>query len=221
MQATTSVPIVVGAAADLLALGGVQSLAHPGGNVTGVTHAQPELDRKRLELLKETVPSVTRITYLFETDAVPATALQALDDSGRLVGVRLQRISVREPGQIEAAVVSMVKEGAQAVLVQDAMLLSRHAERVTALALKHRLPTMSQIPSFAERGGLLQYGADVFELFRRSANHVDRILKGARPGDLPIEQPTKVDLIVNLRIAKALGLTIPPSVLVRADHTIR
>jgi putative ABC transport system substrate-binding protein len=220
MRATTSIPIVVGAAADLVALGGVKSLAHPGGNVTGVTHAQHELDRKRLEILKEALPSVSRVAYLFDARAIPETALRALDESASLLKVRLHRVGVNTPDELETAFTAIVKDQAQALLVQDAQMLSRFSERVTALALRHRLPTMSQIPRFAERGGLLQYGADVFELFRRSAAHVDKILKGAKPGDLPVEQPTKVDLIINLKTAKALGLTIPPSLLLRADQVI-
>ena len=128
---------------------------------------------------------------------------------------------MNKPDELEAAFAAIVKERAQAVLVQDAQMLSRFSERVTTLALQHRLPTLSQIPRFAERGGLLQYGADVFELFRHSATHVDKILRGAKPGDLPVEQPTKVALIINMKTAKALGLTIPPSVLVRAAEVIQ
>lgn len=221
MRATTSVPIVVGAAADLIALGGIRSLSHPGGNVTGVTHAQPEVDPKRLEILKQAVPSMARIGYLFQEQAVPRHARQALDGSGRLLKVGIQYFGVREPGQIDAAFVAMQAADVQGLLVQDGLLLSQHAALVTALALKHRLPTISQIPRFAELGGLLQYGADVFELFRRSARYVDKILKGAKPGDLPVEQPTTVNLVINLTTAKALGLTIPQSLLVRADQTIR
>jgi putative tryptophan/tyrosine transport system substrate-binding protein len=220
MQATTSIPIVVGAVADLVALGGVQSLARPGGNVTGVTHAQHELDRKRLEILKEAVPSVSRMAYLFDPRAIPETALRALDESASQLKVRLQRVGVNKPDELEAAFTAIVGQRAQAVLVQDAQMLSRYSERVTALALQHRLPSISQIPRFVERGGLLQYGADVFELFRRSAAHVDKILRGAKPGDLPVEQPTKVDLSINLKTAKTLGLRIPQSVLVRADQVI-
>jgi len=214
-------PDHVGAAADLVALGGVSSLARPGGNVTGVTHAQPDLDRKRLELLKEAVPSISRISYLFDPNAIPQTALQALDVSAGLLRVRLQRVGVTEPGQIEGAFADSVKEKAHAVLVQDSAMLARYSDRISALALRHRLPAMSQMPRFAERGGLLQYGADVFELFRRSATHVDKILKGARPGDLPVEQPTTVELIVNLKTAKALGVTIPQAIMVRADRVIQ
>jgi putative ABC transport system substrate-binding protein len=220
MQATTRIPIVVGAVSDLLEVAGVHSLAHPGGNITGVTHAQPELDRKRLEVLKETVPSVTRISYLFDPVAVADSTLRALDESARLLGVRIVRVEARVPAQIEAAFTSMVKAEAQAAFVQDAVLFARYVDRVTGLALNHRLPTISQSPGFAERGGLLQYGADVYDLFRRSASYVDKILKGAKPGDLPIEQPTKVELVINMKTAKALGLTIPPSLLARADHVI-
>jgi putative ABC transport system substrate-binding protein len=220
MQATTRIPVVVGAVSDLLEVAGIHSLAHPGGNVTGVTHAQPELDRKRLEVLKETVPSVTRISYLFDPVAVADSTLRALDESARLLGVRIVRVEARVPAQIEAAFTSMVKAEAQAAFIQDAVLFARYVDRVTGLALNHRLPTISQSPGFAERGGLLQYGADVYELFRRSASYVDKILKGAKPGDLPIEQPTKVELVINMKTAKALGLTIPPSLLARADQVI-
>ena len=212
--------IVVGASADLVAVAGMRSVAQPGGNVTGVSANQPELDRKRLEILKEAVPVASKIAYVFNRAAISDVALQALDESARRLGVRIVRAGIDEPGQTEAAFAAVAKEGAQAVLVQDSVILSRYSDRVTAMALKHRLPAISQIPNFAERGGLLQYGADVLEMFRRSAGHVDRILKGAKPGELPIEQPTKVDLIVNQRTAKALGITIPPAILARADRVI-
>jgi putative ABC transport system substrate-binding protein len=211
---------VVGATADLLGTGAVKSLARPGGNVTGVDHAQPELDWKRLEVLKEALPGVTRVAFLFNPEAVLDPWLRALDESAGRLGVKIQRVAVREPGQIEAAFADVVKARTQAVFVQDASHLARHADQITALALRHRLPSISQIPRFAERGGLLQYGADVWALFRRSATHVDKILKGARPGDLPVEQPTKVDLIVNMRTARALRITIPGTILVRADRVI-
>jgi putative tryptophan/tyrosine transport system substrate-binding protein len=211
MRATTSIPIVAGAAGDLLALGSVRSLARPGGNVTGVTHAQPELDRKRLEILKEAVPSVSRITFLFSASAIPETQTLRLNEAAALLKVQLQRVGVSKPDELEPAFNAMAKERTEAILVQDAHMLARFSERVTSLALRYRLPTMSQAPRFAERGGLLQYGADVWELFRRSANHVDKILRGAKASDLPVEEPTKIDLVINLKTAKALGLTIPPS----------
>jgi putative ABC transport system substrate-binding protein len=220
MQATTTIPIVVGASADLVAVAGMRSVAQPGGNVTGVSANQPELDRKRLEILKEAVPSASKIGYVFNRLAISDAALQALDESARRLGVRVIRAGIHEPGQTDAAFAAMAKDGAQAVLVQDSVILARYSEQVVAMALKHRLPSISQIPTFAERGGLLQYGADIFEMFRRSAGHVDRILKGAKAGELPIEQPTKVDLIVNQRTAKALGITIPRAILARADRVI-
>jgi putative ABC transport system substrate-binding protein len=188
--------------------------------VTGVSANQPELDRKRLEVLKESVPGASKIGYLFNAAAITDRALAALDQAAARLGVRIIRAPIREPGQIDAAFAGLVRDGAAAILVQDSVILSRPAPQVIELALRHRLPSISQIPQFAERGGLLQYGADVPEMFRRSAGHVDRILKGARPGDLPIEQPTKVDLIVNRQTATALGLTIPAVILVRADRVI-
>jgi len=220
MRATTSVPIVVGAAADLVAVAGLKSLARPGGNVTGVTANQPELDRKRLEVLKGAVPAITRVAYMFNPDGIPEEALVALDAAARRLGIKLQRLPVRDPGQAEAAFAGAVRAAAQGVLVQDTTILARHTDRVIGLAARHRLPAISQIPGFAERGGLLQYGADVYAMFRQSAGHVDRILKGARPGDLPIEQPTRISLIVNQKTAKALGIVLPPVILLRADQII-
>jgi putative ABC transport system substrate-binding protein len=220
MKATTTIPIVVGAAADLVTVAGMRSVAHPGGNVTGVSANQPELDRKRLEILKETISEASRVGYVFNRAAISEASLQALDESARRLGVSIVRAGIREPAQTEAAFAAMAKGGAQAVIVQDSVILSRFSEQVAALALKHRLPSISQSPRFAERGGLLQYGADVSEMFRRSAVHVDKILRGSKAGDLPIEQPTKVGLIVNQRTAQALGLTLPPVILVRADQVI-
>jgi putative ABC transport system substrate-binding protein len=219
MQATNTIPIV--AVSDLLAIGAVKTLAYPGGNITGVTPAQHELDRKRLEILTEAVRSVTRVAYLFDPEPAPESALPALDESARVLSVRILRAGVRSPSELESAFAAMVKDAAQAVLVQDSTLLARYVNRVTALALNYRLPTISQSPQFAELGGFLQYGADVWELFRRSATHVDKILRGAKAGELPVEQPTKISLTINLKTAKALGLTIPPSLLARADRVIQ
>jgi len=219
-QATTAIPIVVGVAGDLLATGVVRSLARPGGNVTGMTLAISELDGKRLEILKEAVPSASRVANLFVPGTTPDAALQALDGAARALGVQLKRIAVREPGQLEAGFSDMVKQRVQAVFVADTATFAANADRITTLALKHRLPTISQMPRFAESGGLLQYGADVLDLARRSATHVDKILRGAKPGDLPVEQPTKVDLTVNLRTARALGIPIPPAIIGRAARVI-
>jgi ABC-type uncharacterized transport system substrate-binding protein len=217
--ATTSIPIVVGVASDLLSTGAVRSLAQPGGNVTGMSLGMPELDRKRLEVLKETVPSVAAVAFLFNA-GTGETWLRGLDDSARRLGIRLQRVAMSRPGEIDAAFVAIAKSGSRAVLIQDAPLFARQVERVAALALKYRLPAISQLPRFDETGGLLWYGADVFDMFRRSATQVDKILKGAKPGDIPVEEPTKVELVVNLKTAKALGVTIPQAIMVRADRVI-
>jgi putative ABC transport system substrate-binding protein len=219
-QATTSVPIVVGVAGDLLGTGVVRSLGRPGGNVTGMTLAMSELEGKRLEVLKEAVPSVSRIAHLFVPGTTPDAALQAVDGAARVLGVQLQQIPASGPGQLEAMFNVMVKERVQAVLVADTASFAANVDRITALALKHRLPTISQMPRFAERGGLLQYGADVLDLGRRSATHVDKILRGAKPSDLPVEQPTKVDLTINVGTAKALGISIPQIIIARAARVI-
>jgi putative ABC transport system substrate-binding protein len=219
ISATTSIPIVV-VASDLLRSGAVRSLAQPGGNVTGMSLAMPELDWKRLEVLKETVPSISAVAFLFSTGTIE-TVLTGLDDSARRLGIRLHRVAMSEPGELDAAFVAIAKSGSHAVLVQDAPLFARQVDRVAVLALKSRLPAISQMPRFDETGGLLWYGADVFDMFRRSAAQVDKILKGAKPGDIPVEQPTKVELVVNLKTAKALGVTIPPAIMVRADRVIQ
>ncbi len=170
----------------------MRSLAQPGGNVTGMSLAMPELDRKRLEVLKETVPSISAVAFLFSTGTIE-TELTGLDEAARRLGIRLQRVPMSEPGELDAAFVAIAKSGSHAVLVQDAPLFARQVDRVAVLALKYRLPAISQMPRFDETGGLLWYGADVFDMFRRSATQVDKILKGAKPGDIPVEQPTKVE----------------------------
>ena len=218
-SATTSIPIVVGVANDLLAMGAVKSLAQPGGNVTGMSLEMPELDRKRLEILKEAVPSLSTVAFLFQA-GIRETWLTGLDDSARRLGIRLQRVAMSNPDEIDAAFGAIVKGGSRAVLVQDVPLFARRAERIAALTLKYRLPAISQMPRFVETGGLLWYGADVPDMFRRSATHVDKILRGAKPGDLPIEQPTKIELVVNLKTAKALGVAVPKAIMVRADRVI-
>src|SRR5262245_53703170 len=219
-QVTTSIPIVVGVAGELLGTGIVKSLAQPGGNVTGMTLAMPELDRKRLELLKEAVPTASRIAFLFVPGITPETMLRALGESAGLLRIEVLRVPVREPGELDSAFTHLMKERAQALFVADTAMFAANIERIAVLALKHRLPAISQAPRFADSGGLLWYGADVLDLGRRSAMYVDKILKGAKPRDLPIEQPTKLELVVNFKTAKALGLTIPPSVLRRADQVI-
>jgi putative tryptophan/tyrosine transport system substrate-binding protein len=217
-RATTTIPVVIGVAHDLVGDGIVASLARPGGNITGMTNLNPELDVKRLELLRAVTPRV-RCIGLLVVAGTRDENLRGLYEAAAALGVSISRATVRDPSDFEDSVTSLIRDGARALFVQDQPPLSR-APELPRLALQHRLPSISQAPRFAEQGGLLQYGADILDLFRRSATQVDKILKGAKPADLPVEQPTKITLIVNRKTAKALGLTIPPSVLLRADHVI-
>jgi putative ABC transport system substrate-binding protein len=217
-QATTTIPIVIGVAHDLVGDGIVASLARPGGNITGTTNLNPELDVKRFELLRTVAPRVGRVGVLVVAGTREEN-LRMLYEAAAALGVRISRAAVRVPSEFEGAISSLVGDGARALFVQDQPPLSR-APELPRLAIQHRLPSISQAPLFAERGGLLQYGADILELFRRSASQVDKILKGAKPADLPVEQPTKITLIVNLQTANTLGLKIPQSVLGRADQII-
>ncbi|HEU4391240.1 MAG TPA: ABC transporter substrate-binding protein [Blastocatellia bacterium] len=217
-QATTTIPIVIGVAHDLVGDGIVASLARPGGNITGMTNLNPELDVKRLELLRAVTPRVGRVGLLVVAGTREEN-LRGLYKAAAALGVSISRAAVRDPSDFEGGVTSLIRDGARALFVQDQPPLSR-APELPRLALKHRLPSISQAPRFAEWDGLLQYGADIPDLFRRSATQVDKILKGAKPADLPVEQPTKITLIVNRKTAKAIGLTIPQSVLLRADQVI-
>ena len=217
-QATTTIPIVIGVAHDLVGEGIVASLARPGGNITGMTILNPELDVKRLELLRTVAPSAGHVGLLVVAGTREGN-LRMLYEAAAALGVRISRAVVRDLSELEGAVTSLIRDGVRALLVQDQPPLSR-ALQLPRLANQHGLPSISQSPGFAERGGLLQYGADILDLFRRSATQVDKILKGAKPADLPVEQPTKVTLIVNVKTGRALGLTIPPSLLARADQVI-
>jgi putative ABC transport system substrate-binding protein len=217
-QATTTIPIVIGVAHDLVGDGVVASLARPGANITGMTILNPELDVKRLELLRAVAPRAGHVGVLVVAGTREEN-LRMLYEAAAALGVRISRAAVRDPSDIEGGVTSLIRDGARALFVQDQPPLSRALE-LPRLALQHRLPSISQSPGFAERGGLLQYGADILDLFRRSATQVDKILKGAKPADLPVEQPTKITLIVNRKTANTLGLTIPQSVLARADQII-
>ena len=221
-QATSSIPIVTVTGPDPVELGLVRSLARPGGNVTGVTSMSSELSAKRLGLLKELLPHVSRVAVFFDL-AAPGSMLNVRDMEGaaRSIGVVLQRVPVRpDPATYEAAFIAVERAGAGAVtIVQSAAFLSGY-RRIAELALVHRLPCGGGNREFAEAGGLVSYGPDIADLFRRGAVYVDKILKGAKPGDLPVEQPTKFELVINLKTAKALGLTLPPSLLLRADSVI-
>ncbi len=223
-QATTTLPIVFAAVGDPVAEGLVTSLARPGGNVTGLAVLVPELIPKSLELLKQAVPEVSRVALLLKPDAMPDRVrndrLKAAVGAAEALGVRLQVVEARRSEDIDRAFSDMTKAGAGALTVMATPLFDAERRRLVDLAAKNRLPTVYSTRSYVEAGGLMSYGPDMADLFRRAATYVDKILKGARPSDLPVEQPTKFELVINLKTAKALGLTIPPSLLGRGDQVI-
>jgi len=223
-QATKTVPIVFAAAGDPVTSGLVTSLARPGGNVTGFTGLGPELVGKGLERLKQAVPGVNRVAVLWQPggqgEGTEKDILKEADVAARALGVRLQFVEARGPEDFDRAFSDMTTGRAGALTVLVSPMFFGERRRLVDLAAKTRLPTVFPWREYVDAGGLMAYGADLADLFRRAATYVDRILKGAKPGDLPIEQPTKYELIINLKTAKALGLTIPPSLLQRADQVI-
>ncbi len=221
-QATTAIPIIMTGPSDPVGLGLVGSLARPGGNITGLATMSPEVVGKQLELLKEVVPKVSRVAVLWNP-ANPGNGpqLREAEVAARALGVRLQPLGVRGPDEIDRAFVAMTRERAGALLVLADVMLFSQKERIAELAAKHRLPAVYGLRWHAEAGGLMAYGANLLDISRRVAIYVDRILKGAKPADLPIEQPTRFELVINLKTAKALGLTIPSSLLQRADEIIQ
>ena len=221
-HATGTIPIVVAAVIDPVAAGLVASLAHPGGNITGLSQMVPELVGKQLEVLKEVAPNISRVALLGNpANAGNAPQVRHAQNAARALGIRLQSLEARGPSEIESAFAAMTTERVGAVIVLIDSTLIDERIRIADLAARRRLPMVSGTIEIAEAGGLIAYGPSVRDMFRRAAGHVDKILKGAKPADLPMEQPTKFDLVINLRTAKALGLTIPPSVLLRADHVIQ
>jgi putative ABC transport system substrate-binding protein len=221
-RATTTIPVVVGTAGDLVQDGIITNFARPGGNITGLTLLTPELDGKRLELLKETARKVSRVAVLvYSGNPGWKRYPQDLEAAGRALGLRLQRAEVSGPGEFERAFSTMKADGVNGVLVVTDSIFHSYAGQIAELAIKHRLPSISEVPEFAEAGGLIQYGLSIFDLGRQSATFVDKILKGAKPGDLPVERPTKFEFIINLKTAKAIGLTVPPEVLMRAEKVIK
>jgi putative tryptophan/tyrosine transport system substrate-binding protein len=224
-QATTTVPIVAAVMGDPVGDGLAASLGRPGGNITGLSFLGPELVPKRVELLKQALPTITRIAALWHPGSFSGRTnqdmLKGTEAAARALGVQLQLVGVRGPEEIDRAFSTMTRERAQALVALPIPGLASERRRIVDLAVKHRLPSMFNQRDFVELGGLLSYGASIPDLLRRSATHVDKILKGAKPGDLPIEQPTRFELVINLKTAKALGLTIPPSLLQRADEVIQ
>jgi putative ABC transport system substrate-binding protein len=221
-EATATIPIVMMFIGYPIELGFIESLARPGGNVTGLSNLNFELDIKRLELLREIVPRVARLAILWNPmQPAHEGQLGHVERAARALGVEPRPIAVRSAGDLEGAFATMRRERVGAVTMLPSALHAQSFRRIADLALAARLPAASWQARFAEVGGLMAYGPDQNDMARRAATYVDRILKGARPGNLPVEQPTTFELVVNLRTAKALGLTIPRSVLVRADEVIR
>ena len=220
-QATTTIPIVFAVHNDPVGTGDVASLAHPGGNITGTTQMATDLSAKQLGLLKETVPGISRVGVLWNpTTPSHGPALKEIESAARTLGVQLTRLAAAHESELDRAFAAAARDRIEALFVLTSPMIAQHSGRVVSQAMKHRLPTMYAARSFAEAGGLLAYGPDQLDLYRRAAGYVDRILKGAKPANLPVEQPTKFELVVNLKTAKTLGLTIPPSVLLRADQVL-
>jgi putative ABC transport system substrate-binding protein len=220
-QATGTIPIVMAIAVDPVATGFVASLARPGGNITGLSMMSSELVGKQMQLLKELVPKISQVALLWNP-ANPSTApgLRHAQDAARALGVRLQPLEARGPGEIDSAFAAMARDRAGAVIVLVDTTFAAHRTRIADLAAKSRLPAVYGLADHAQAGGLMAYGPNLPDLYRRAATYVDKILKGAKPADLPVEQPTKFELVVNMRTAKALGLAIPPSILIRADQVL-
>src|SRR5262245_7474381 len=220
-DATSSIPIVFIVHADPVGTGHVASLARPGGNITGLAAMMTDLGPKELELLTAAVPTAKRIAVLWNpnTPSHPPT-LKAVEEAGHTLGVHLHAIVARNPGELAGAFAAMARAQVQAVLLLGNPIVFAERRRLAELAVKHRLSTMSDVADVVEAGGLMSYSPNWDDLYRRGALYVDKILKGAQPADLPVEQATKFELVINLKTAKALGLTIPPSVLLRAGQVI-
>ena len=220
-RATTTIPIVMTNHGDPVGSGLAASLARPGGNITGLSILNPEVTGKRLELLKVAVPALSRVAVLWNPgNPIHRQELGQAEAAARALGLQLQELSVRSPDEYKGAFSAMVKEHAGALLVLGDLTVWLNRGRIAELAAGNRLPAMYVQREHVEAGGLMAYGVNLADNYRRAAVYVDKILKGARPADLPIEQPTKFELVINLRTAKALGLTIPPSLLQRADQVI-
>jgi putative ABC transport system substrate-binding protein len=217
-QATATVPIVMATGSDPVKRGIVESLARPGGNVTGVSSISSELMAKRIELLRELLPKISRVAILWDETPNARMSVQELEAAARAFGIGIHTVGVRGPNDFARAFSEAGGDRAVIVVASSSMFTER--KRIADLALKHRLPTALGAREYVEAGGLFSYSVNYPDQFRRAASYVDKILKGAKPADLPIEQPTKFELVINLKTAKALGLTIPPSLLQRANQVI-
>src|SRR5436309_1290357 len=221
-RATTTIPIVMAAAGDPVASGLVDSLARPGGNITGLSQMNPDLAGKRLELLNEIVPKLSRVAVFWNPqDQMSTISWNELQPPARSLGVQLQSVEIRSSGDFDKAFEDATRARAGALAIMPAPVFVTNLNRIADVAAKRRLPSIFHVKEFVDFGGLVAYGTDRSELFRRAATYVDKILKGAKPGDLPVEQPTKFEFVINLKTAKQIGLTIPPNVLARADKIIK
>jgi putative ABC transport system substrate-binding protein len=219
-NATRATPIVIMRTADPVRTGLVSNITRPGGNITGVSFAPEEVSGKRLELLKEMSPRLARVAVLYSSNPGASLVVDDMEQAAARLGLTLQRLPLRSPADFTAASEAVIRADAGAlVLVDDAMITSQKAE-ILALGRKRSLPVVSIFPHFAEAGGLIAYGPNGPHMYKRAAQYVDSILKGAKPADLPIEQPSRYDLTINVRTAKALGLSVPPSLLLRANRII-
>ena len=220
-RATATIPIVMVTTGDPVGDGLIASLARPGANVTGVTALGQVLNTKRLELIKEAVPGVTRVGVLINpASTYTPPFLRERDGAARALGLQLRLLEVNDPTEFEKAFAARATEGIGALMVQTNAMFITHRKRIVDLVAKSRLPAVYGEREFVDAGGLMFYGASLADMYRDAAVYADKILKGARPADLPVEQPTKLELIINFKTAKALGLTIPPSVLARANHVV-
>jgi putative ABC transport system substrate-binding protein len=220
-KVTATIPIVMVTTGDPLASGLIQSLARPGGNVTGVTALGQQLGAKSLELLGQAIPGLVRVAVLFNRAYTGSESLvRTLHEAARGMGMQIHAVEARQPGEIDGAFAAASRERARGLMVLSDPMLVDNRKRIVELAARHRLPAIYAVRQFVDDGGLMFYGASLSSLYRYAASHVDRILKGARPGDLPVEQPTKLELVVNLKTARALGIAISPAFLSRADQVI-
>jgi len=221
-QATSTIPIVVGGAGDLVGTGLVASLARPGGNITGSTVISPDLSGKRLELLKEVVPKASRVAVLlYPSTGTDWDEVKQTKSAAQSLKVKIQTVEVRDPSEFQAAYAAIKRENANALILIHGSFTNFHRKQLAELGAKSRLPTMCESARWSDDGCLMSYGPDLPYQYRRAAVFVVKILKGTKPADLPVEQPMKFELVINLKTAKQIGLTIPPNVLVRADKVIR
>ena len=221
-RATSTIPIVMVAAGDPVGSGIVSNLARPGGNVTGTSLDSPELAGKRLQLLKEMLPGIATVAVLWnDANPYPAVVFAQTEAAGRTLGMRVLSLPVHDASDVLTALDAALRDGAGGLITVEDPFTLNHLVQIVNFAAGHRLPAMYGLREFVDAGGLLSYGAHLADLSRRGAQYVDKILKGAKPGDLPIEQPTKFELVINLKTARALGLTIPQTLLLRADGVIQ